>query len=124
MYVPGQPTQRITRLVDNLDIAPTLADAADVTFPTNGDGRSLLSTATRFYFVIEGGVGTGHPFCGIRSAERMYVKYKTGETEFYNLNRDPYELRNVPNAPGASRFYALASKECSPLPPGWPRPTL
>jgi len=124
MYVPGQPTQRITRLVDNLDIAPTLADAADVTFRTNGDGRSLLSTATRFYFVIEGGVGTGHPFCGIRSAERMYVKYKTGETEFYNLNRDPYELRNVPNAPGASRFYALASKECSPLPPGWPRPTL
>ena len=34
------------RVVDNLDIAPTLADAAGISFPTIG-GLSLLGSATR-----------------------------------------------------------------------------
>jgi N-acetylglucosamine-6-sulfatase len=123
-YFPGQPPQTVSRLVNNLDIAPTIADAAGVSFQTNGDGRSLLSSGTRRYFVIEGGVGSHHAFCGIRSAERVYVKYGTGEEEFYNLTRDPYELQNLPDAAAVPKFYALASQRCSPLPPGWPRPTL
>jgi N-acetylglucosamine-6-sulfatase len=123
-YLPGQPTQTVSGLVNNLDIAPTIADAAGIPFHTNGDGRSLLSSRTRYDFVIEGGVGSPHAFCGIRSAERMYVKYKTGEVEFYNLNRDPYELQNLPDAAAVPKFYALANQQCSPLPPGWPRPTL
>ena len=123
-YLPGQPPQTVSRLVNNLDIAPTIADAAGVPFHTSGDGRSLLSSRTRSYFVIEGGVESGHAFCGIRSVERMYVKYSTGEEEFYNLTRDPYELQNIPDAPAVPNFYTLANKLCLPLPPGWPRPTL
>ena len=122
-YFPGQPAQAVTKLVNNLDIAPTIADAARVTFQTNGDGESLLSSDARSHFVIES-AGTGHSFCGVRTNDSMYVKYRTGEVEYYDLNRDPYELQNLPNAPKVPTLYALASRQCSPLPPDWPRPTL
>ncbi len=39
--------------------------------------------------------GTSHPpFSGIRTKDELYVKYDTGEEEYYNLRTDPYELSN------------------------------
>ena len=31
----------------------------------------------------------------VRTEDHIYVEYKTGDHELYNLKRDPYELRNV-----------------------------
>ncbi len=111
------------QVVDNLDIAPTLAEAAGIPFPTEG-GLSLLGSVTRDHMVIEGGADGTHTFCGVRTSSAKYVKYESGEEEFYDLSADPYELVNDPTASAVAALRRLAESECSPLPPGWPRPTL
>jgi arylsulfatase A-like enzyme len=110
------------RLVDNLDIAPTIAEATGISFPA--EGLSLLGSVTRDHLVIEGGVGGNHAFCGVRSADAKYVKYISGQEEYYDLVVDPYELSNDPSNPAASELRRFAEVECSPLPPTWPRTTL
>lgn len=116
---PGDRQQ----VVDNLDIAPTLAAAAGISFPTNG-GLSLLGSVTRDHLVIEGGADGAHAFCGVRTAGAKYIKYASGEEEFYDLSVDPYELANDPTVSAAAPLRLLAASECSPLPPNWPRAAL
>jgi arylsulfatase A-like enzyme len=31
----------------------------------------------------------------VRTQDRLYVEYETGESELYELEKDPYELNNV-----------------------------
>ena len=31
----------------------------------------------------------------VRTQDRLYVEYETGESELYNLRKDPYQLNNV-----------------------------
>jgi N-acetylglucosamine-6-sulfatase len=110
-------------LVTDLDIAPTIAEAAGVYYPTT-DGESLLHPVARSQFVIEGGTGTTHSFCGVHTKDAVYVKYVDGEEEYYNLAQDPYELNNNPSDPAAEPLRRLAQVECSPLPPDWQRRSL
>jgi N-acetylglucosamine-6-sulfatase len=117
------PTGRQDALVNNLDIAPTIAEAAGVSFPTT-DGESLLHPVLRTSFVIQGGTGSNHSFCGVHTNDAVYVKYVTGEEEYYNLASDPFELTNDPADPAAEPLRQLAATECSPLPPDWPRDSL
>jgi arylsulfatase A-like enzyme len=123
MRAPGLGATEDGRLVANIDIASTIADAAGVAFDSP-DGLSLLSTDSRDFVVLEGGIGTNHAFCGVRTLNAKYVKYMTGEVEFYNLAKDPYELRSRPDARRVERLAQMAGGACSPLPPEWPRPTL
>jgi len=38
----------------------------------------------------------GRPaFKAVRTEDHLYVEYETGESELYNLNKDPYELNNA-----------------------------
>jgi hypothetical protein len=41
--------------------------------------------------------GSGNPpsYEAIRTRDSLYVEYATGEREFYDLARDPFELDNV-----------------------------
>jgi N-acetylglucosamine-6-sulfatase len=96
------------RLVGNVDLASTFADLAG-TRPTIGqDGRSLVP-------ILDGSVGTWRdalllvwlgetapgkqsaapPYWAIRTTRYKYVELATGEKELYDLQVDPYELRNV-----------------------------
>jgi len=40
---------------------------------------------------------SGNPpeYEALRLSNALYVEYFTGEHEYYNLNRDPYELHNI-----------------------------
>jgi arylsulfatase A-like enzyme len=123
MRAPGVLGGVDGRLAVNIDIAPTIADAAGIAFDSP-DGLSLLGSVFRDHLVLEGGVLTGHAYCGVRTADQKYIKYETGEEEFYNLRRDPYELRNRPNKQGAAELAVVAAEACWPLPPEWPRAEL
>lgn len=52
----------------------------------------------------------------------VYVRYRTGEEEHYDLAKDPYELVNRARRPSASqmvkRLRRAAEELCSPPPPG------
>ena len=113
----------------NIDLAPTLADAAGVAHPPT-DGRSLLPVlagdpAWRSDFLVEHLEGTNPvpTYCAVRSERWMYVRYTTGEEELYDLQADPYELRNLAADPADTSVLEDRRERlrelCSPVPPGY-----
>jgi arylsulfatase A-like enzyme len=118
------------RLVVNIDLAPTFADAAGVASP-GAEGRSILPLVSgdpvrwRADFAIEHMEDIGVPsYCGVRSTRYAYVAYGTGEEELYDLRHDPYELANLAGRPRAAgvllRLRERARTLCDPQPPGFP----
>ena len=102
-------------LVANIDIAPTILDAAGVTPDTPQDGQSLLSTHSRDRLLTEwwaeGAVNGGPPsWASSINTTRQYVEYYDLKTdaagraagtgtvlfrEYYDLVDDPYQLNNL-----------------------------
>jgi arylsulfatase A-like enzyme len=126
---PGVPAGRTVRgQISNIDLAPTLLDAADARAGRTLDGVSLLPTIRdprrrpRRILQIEaleplfrGNVPVNawdRPYKGVRTDRYTYVVYtETGDQELYDRARDPYQLRNVAGAPAYARVKArLASK--------------
>ena len=127
----GLPQGRVQkRLVLNIDVAATIADAAGA---ADGGvaGRSLLERWRRGGFVLEaraatvpGPNGTNvtrPPYCGWRSARYLFVRYGNGREELYDYRRDPWELRDRRGtAPDLQRrLRQRARSACQPVPPGF-----
>jgi N-acetylglucosamine-6-sulfatase len=54
------------------------------------------------------------PYSGIRRRDEVYVEYTSGEKEYYDLKKDPYQLENRPqDAPRAIKDKLSALKECA-----------
>jgi len=113
----------------NIDLAPTIADAAGIPHPAT-DGRSLLPVLAgnarwRSDFLVEHLEGTNPipTYCAVRSERWMYVRYTTGEEELYDLREDPYELENLAANPADRQVLegrrARLAELCSPVPPGY-----
>ena len=116
--VPGT----VDDLVTNVDVLPTILQAAGgLTAPWAIEGTSLSVPAHRRYVLIEG-AADAHAFCGVRMRHSKLVRYGSGEWEYYNLRTDPYELSSKPGTARARALRAVAREACSGrLPPGWPR---
>jgi N-acetylglucosamine-6-sulfatase len=95
--------------VANIDIAPTLLDAAGALDQVPDrfvlDGRSLLpqlrgagpadpavGPERAILVEIPRGYRVAPAYAGVRTQRYSYVEYVTGERELYDLQRDPYEL--------------------------------
>jgi arylsulfatase A-like enzyme len=116
---PGLAPGDLDAFVGNIDVPATLADVAGIGFPAR-DARSFLDGDGRNLYVLEG-MGGGRAYCGIRTPTRKFVRYATGESEYYNLVRDPFELRNRARSPAGRRLHRVARTYCAAnLPPGWP----
>ncbi|MGH2746648.1 MAG: sulfatase family protein [Actinomycetota bacterium] len=105
---PGRLPEGATddRLVANIDIAPTIVDAAGLEADEDSafDGMSLLQEKRRRHLYIEefGSRVKQRPrWRGIIADRYRFTVYSAlgpGEgrfLEYYRLDRDPYELRNV-----------------------------
>ena len=102
----GRTIHRVAGLVD---LAPTLLELAGASSSliSERDGRSLVGllhssdpslVAWRESILIEH-FGGGAPFrvrsyTGIRSEKDVYVEYASGEKEYYDLVKDPYQMEN------------------------------
>jgi len=103
---PFRGGRKISNLVTNVDIAPTIAEIAGITLQ-NPDGKSLLPLLNgtgnlgRTGLLIRwGGYGFGITnFNGIIKPNWKYVELINGERELYDRNNDPYELNNVAYKP-------------------------
>jgi len=101
-------------LSGNVDLAPTLAELAEVETPHFVDGRSLAPLIRGIrpppetwrqallleQYSDEGLVApsprSAQPvFVGLRTLRYKYIEYWTGVREMYDLASDPYELSNV-----------------------------
>jgi Sulfatase/Bacterial Ig domain/Domain of unknown function (DUF4976) len=107
-----------SRLVQNVDMAPTIAELAGVTLPAPVDGRSLVplikNTATnwRTSILYE---GTGLNYWAVRRKTWKYVELDTGEKELYDLSADPYELTNVAGQPSYANIQSSLAAELANL---------
>lgn len=115
---PGLPAgKHVSTIGANVDLAPTILDAADATAGVVLDGRSLLPIANdpasfpRGIVIETGPKQSGRWYAGIRSPRWTYVEHSTGERELYDLQVDPNQLTSFHNDPRylATR-QALASR--------------
>jgi arylsulfatase A-like enzyme len=105
-----------------VDIAPTLAAAADAAPTIPRDGRSLLplleSQPTQWrsgallHYVGDGEIPQ---FWGIRTARYKYNELATGERELYDMLQDPYELQNVAGQPAYQSIQADHARQLEEL---------
>lgn len=91
------------RLVANIDIAPTVLEAAGIVPAVAMDGRSLLDGWKRNRMLLEYW-RIKHPsdvptWAALYTRRYEYIEYDAGGRivfrEYYDLRADPYELRNV-----------------------------
>lgn len=96
-------------VVANIDIAPTLLDAAGIEKPKNYDGESFLGLGTdradnsprRDYFFYEYFWEYNFPYTpttfAVRTAEYKYIQYYGvwDKEELYNIKNDPEEKNNL-----------------------------
>ena len=104
MHVPavlGGQVSHPQDLILNIDLAPTAAALAGVEPQNPIDGRSFLGRlegtdpSWRTWTIVEHPRGGDPPaYCAARSTTALYVRYSTGEEEFYNYVLDPFELHN------------------------------
>ena len=96
--------RRLKQLVANVDLAPTILEAAAAAPGRLQDGRSLLglmsdpSLEVGREIVHENGAGVNSvpQYRALRNDRFLYVRHDTtGEYELYDLRKDPYELHNV-----------------------------
>ena len=90
------------RLVANIDLAPTIAEIMGVEPGLAVDGRSLVplleGTAAEWRDALlleQWKDDEGQRFVAVRTPDRKYVRYASGEEELYDQTADPYELNNV-----------------------------
>lgn len=108
-YPPLAPRSRVeNRLVANIDIAPTLYQAAGIPIPPRVTGRSLVpllegtdswrndllleAWATPPGYADQEGVFTSSR--AIRTERYAYIATEGEQPELYDMAHDPYQLRN------------------------------
>jgi arylsulfatase A-like enzyme len=114
---PGIPHGRRTKaLVGDVDLASTILDATPARAPRPLDGRSMLPFARNvrlrslrpFLHTTAGQGARGHvntreggargtqsrvpAWSALRTTRWLYVEYKGGQRELFDLKRDPWEL--------------------------------
>ncbi len=105
MRGPGIPAGgRSGELVGNIDLAPTILGLAGASSSVAEDGRSLLpyaqdpglrsSRPILFEANSADDPSIGIPYTGIKTERYVYIEYRNGEKELYDLQRDPRELQS------------------------------
>jgi arylsulfatase A-like enzyme len=97
------------RLVSNIDLAPTILDAAGVNARVEMDGMSLLGSGSRTSLLLEYWSMERYDtwdWAGLLERDRLYVEYSSPNErtyrEYYDLDEDPWELHNLLGDTGAA----------------------
>jgi arylsulfatase A-like enzyme len=103
--------RRNSEPVLNIDLAPTISALAGVKPGLPEDGRSLLpllhgkNVRWRRAFLVEYlgksvlKQGGPPPYVAVQTKGQLYVEYRNGWRELYNLKKDPWELNNIAGDP-------------------------
>ena len=105
-----QPGRKIDKMVQNLDIAPTILDFTGVSIPENIQGHSMKYLMTNdnptawkdqvYYHFTEAGWGVAAHY-GIRTPKYKLIHFydPVDQWELYDLEKDPHEMMNLYNDP-------------------------
>lgn len=109
--------RRLDALLSHVDVAPTLLALCGIAVPPAMQGSDLspvvLGQADQgpdsVYFQIFvpfAGDGTPHPWRGVRTADAMYARARSGPWVLYDLAHDPYEQTNLAADPAHAALRA------------------
>jgi len=95
--VPGMTrTGKCTRIVNFMDLYPTLADLCDLQIPGHCEGRSIVPLLkdpnTKWYPSL---TTMGYKNHSVRSEQYRYNVYEDGTEELYDHFADPMEWKNL-----------------------------
>ena len=124
MRYPGQVKAGTVsnRFVMNLDIAPTVLDAAGLPIPKDIQGISMLPALKNhadkvrqvlYYHYYENGEHSVSPHFGIRTKRYKLIRFykRVVGWELYDLQKDPYEMDNKYGKKGYETIIADLYKE-------------
>ncbi|HEV3474613.1 MAG TPA: hypothetical protein VG602_04540, partial [Actinomycetota bacterium] len=85
--------------------------------------RSVPSWRTDFLVEHVAGQSGIPTYCAVRSERYLFVEYKTGDIELYDVLDDPYQLHNHAGeahwGPIEAQLRDRLNELCSPAPPGF-----
>lgn len=110
---PGVPVG-VTRkrMTANIDLAPTILDAANAAALRPVDGRSLLPLARDPGITWRKGVLLENAnSVALRTRRYMYAEHPEGERELYDLDADPFQLQSLHSDPSqGDRIESLSGR--------------
>jgi arylsulfatase A-like enzyme len=128
MRYPGviKPHSVNNNFVMNLDIAPTVLQAAGVPVPKDIQGASFLPLVTGqtskgrdaiYYHYYENGEHSVSPHFGMRNNRYKLIRFYTRVTgwELYDLKKDPNEMNNLYGKEGYEKTTRVLKKELEAL---------
>ena len=114
---------RPNQMVLNIDLAPTFLALAGAPAPSSMQGQTLTSLFSkkaprwRSSFVTEYFLDPGYPqtprWQSIRTEQWKYIHHQdfADADELYDLQKDPYELKNLVNEPSAAAILQRMKKD-------------
>jgi len=124
MRYPGviKPGTVSNDFVMNLDIAPTMLDAAGIAVPEDMQGKSMLpqlkgekagARKVMFYHYYENGEHSVSPHFGIRTSRYKLIRFykRVNSWELFDLQKDPAELSNLYGKKGYERITDRLKKQ-------------
>ncbi|MBF9252683.1 sulfatase [Pontibacter sp. 172403-2] len=128
MRYPGvvKPGATSDDFVMNLDIAPTVLDAAGITIPKDMQGESILPLLTgkkakgrdaMYYHYYENGEHAVSPHFGIKTKRYKLIRFykRVNDWELYDLQKDPNEMHNLYGKKGYEKITASLKKQLEGL---------
>ncbi|QNE41960.1 sulfatase (plasmid) [Hymenobacter sp. NBH84] len=128
MRYPGvvRPGTVSDAFVLNLDIAPTMLQAAGLPVPPDMQGESMLPLLTgakakgrdaMYYHYYENGEHAVSPQFGVRTRRYKLIRFykRVNDWELYDLQKDPQEMRNLYGQKGYEKITTDLKKQLSSL---------
>ena len=119
MRYPGvvRPGTVSNHMVMNLDIAPTLLEAAGLAIPREVQGESMLPLLTNkknrgrealYYHYYENGEHAVSPHFGVKTSRYKLIRFykRVAGWELYDLQKDPREMHNLYGRKGYGKITA------------------
>ena len=117
---------RCKEMVQNIDYAPTLLEAAGINVPQEVQGNSLMPLLqgkspkdwrnSILYTYYEKGIHAVAPHRGVRNKRYKLIEFYTNsEWEFYDLQKDPLEMKSEYSNPKYERMIVDMKQELKNL---------
>jgi len=122
--VPGKPAGQCSRLVELVDLYPTLTELCKLPPPPNMEGTSfarLLENPTltwkrAIFSQVERERNDTITGRSIRTSQYRYTSWETAGEELYDHNTDPHEYTNLANNP---KYATILNQMQTILKEGW-----
>ncbi|MFK7736091.1 MAG: sulfatase [Pirellulaceae bacterium] len=93
--VPGKPAGRCDSIVELVDVYPTIAELAGISFPREVQGQSLVPLLSQPEQTLRDSALSFHDGVSLRTKDWHFIQYKDGSEELYDMRGDEDQFHNL-----------------------------